>query len=72
MKLTEKRGNKYFPLARVEDIVQKLNRIENEAHFLLSRICDRYCMFPEVLGNQDALDEKCESCPMKELVEIIK
>ena len=72
MKLTEKKGNKYFALARVEEIVQKLHRIEHEAPVLLSQICDGCCMYPQVLGNQDALDEKCESCPMKELTEIIE
>lgn len=72
MKLTEKRGNKYFALARVEEIVQKLHKIEHEAPVLLSHICDRYCMYPQVLNDQDALDEKCEGCPMKKLTEIIE
>ena len=72
MKLTEKRGNKYFALARVEELVQNLHKLEHEAPVLLSHICDGYCMYPQVLNDQDALDEKCESCPMKELMEIIE
>lgn len=72
MKLTEKKGNKYFALARVEEIVQKLNRIEHEAPALLSHICDGYCMYPQVLNVRNALGEMCESCPMKELMEIIQ
>lgn len=72
MKLTEKKGNKYFALARVEEIVQKLHRIEHEAPVLLSHICDGYCMYPQVLNDQDARDKKCEGCPMKKLTEIIE
>ena len=72
MRLTEKSGNKYFAQARVEEIVQKLHKIESEAPLLLAGICAKYCMFPQVLDNQDALTEKCEGCPMKKLTEMIE
>ena len=72
MKLTDKKGKRYFAMAQADKIIQKLNTIETEAPVLLAKICDRYCMFPEVLPDQDAVDEKCEECPMKGLMEMIE
>lgn len=72
MKLTEKKGNKYFALEACDEILKKLNKIEHEAPVLLSRICDRYCMFPQVLDSKDAVDEKCDGCPMSKLQEMIE
>lgn len=49
-----------------------LEKIKHEAPLLLAKLCDGYCMYPQVLTSQDALDEKCESCPMKELMEMVE
>lgn len=72
MRLTGKFGNRYFAQASVDEIVRKLHKIESEAPLLLASICDKYCMFPQVLDNQDALTEKCEGCPMNKLTEMIE
>lgn len=72
MKLTEKKGNKYFALEACDEILKKLNKIEHEAPVLLSQICDRYCMFPQALDSQEALDNKCDKCPMKWITEMIE
>ena len=72
MKLTEKKSNRYFALAQADEIIHKLEKIESGAPLLLAKICDDYCMFPQVLPTQVALDAQCERCPMKELVELIE
>lgn len=70
MKLTDKKGNKYFAMASADSILQKLNKLEHEAPVLLAKLCDGYCMYPQVLTSQDALEEKCERCPMAKLMEM--
>ena len=72
MKLTERKGNKYFALESLELIIRKLEPIEHKAPELLAKICDGYCMYPQVLSSQEAVDAKCERCPMKELMEMIE
>ena len=72
MNLTERKGNKYFAMAQADEIIKKLNRIEEEAPVLLANLCDRYCMYPEVAVSQEQLTEKCEACPMKALMEMIE
>lgn len=72
MKLTNKQGNEYFAAGRVDEIVKKAYAAEHELPGLLAKICDEYCMYPQVLQNQDALDEKCGSCPMNRIMEVIE
>lgn len=72
MTLTTKKGNMYSCCTSKNVPVQKLGAIEHRAPLLLAKLCDGYCMYPQVLTSQDALDEKCESCPMKELMEMIE
>lgn len=72
MKLTEKKGNRYFAMAQADEIIRKLEKIESDAPLLLAKLCDEYCMFPQVLGNQDAVDAKCERCPMEKLMEMVE
>lgn len=31
---------------------------------LVEKMCDDYCYFANVMNDQDALDQKCDECPL--------
>lgn len=55
---------------------QPINRLRNDkitaedVEKLSSEFCDRYCKYPYICKDEDALDEVCDGCPMNKLFEI--
>ena len=34
------------------------------------RLCDKYCKYPDLTSDQDALDEICMKCPLNQIFEL--
>lgn len=41
---------------------------ETETHKLMDTVCDKYCKYPEICADVEALDRHCDKCKVAELL----
>jgi len=73
-KLTSERVNGiktgYWSMYKKDALVQRLGQIEHRSGRLIEQACE-LCHLPYITEDQEALEEKCRSCPLAFLEKMI-